>query len=287
MIKDEKIKINISYRNITHYIKLGYNPILNEMLEIKAIDLPTVSHQIIVAICEICGVQRDLKYHKYVENKKRHGFYGCKSCSRQKAALTSLEKWGCESYSLTEEYKKRVEKTNIEKYGYKTNLLNPEYQKLIKSKIKDLYGTENFWEIRERKDKKRFKMNDKIESLRSYDEIIYSEDKYDNSLLNENYYRYRTECRRLTEKNIKKLLEDWSGLDYYDGDNISENFNLEHNDSSYPTIDHKTAIYYGYINNIDPKEIAKISNLCITKRGINSLKRDMCESDFLDFLKSK
>ena len=34
MLVDEKILINISYRNITHYRKIGYYPILNKKLEI-------------------------------------------------------------------------------------------------------------------------------------------------------------------------------------------------------------------------------------------------------------
>jgi hypothetical protein len=54
----------------------------------------------------------------------------------------------------------------------------------------------------------------------------------------------------------------------------------------YPTIDHKTSIYFGFINKIDPILIGSIDNLCITKRSFNSKKRDLCENEFLKILKS-
>lgn len=34
---------------------------------------------------------------------------------------------------------------------------------------------------------------------------------------------------------------------YYDNELIKDNYNLHHNDNSYPSIDHKISIYYGLI----------------------------------------
>lgn len=281
MLKDKNIKVNISYRNITHYLKLGYKPILNQELVIETEHLPTSSHFIIQALCQICNNEISLRFHKYIENKKRHGFYSCRKCSRQKAALTSIEKYGVDNYSKTDEYKKRVEKTNIEKYGYKTNLLSPEYQSNIKNILKNKYGTENFYEInRINKDKKSgFILKENLNSIRT--EIIYSEDLYTNELITKDYLLYRNEVRRITKSNIKKLLLNWDGLDYYDNEYIMENYRFDHNDPNYPTIDHKVSVYYGFKNNILPSEIANITNLCITKRSINSKKRDIIEEDFI------
>lgn len=116
--------------------------------------------------------------------------------------------------------------------------------------------------------------------------MIESENFYKPIIDSDDYLIYRNECRRLTNSNIKKLFKDWDGLDYYDGVDISLNFDLNHNDPSYPTIDHKTSIYFGFINKIDPILIGSIENLCITKRSYNSKKRDLCENEFLNFLKS-
>jgi hypothetical protein len=282
VLKNKNVEVYISYRNITHYRKLGYNPILNESLLIKTTHLPSNSHFIIDVICQICSKESSLRYHKYIENKNRHGFYGCKSCSRQKAALTSLSKWGVDNYSKTDEFKYRVEETNLSKYGYKTNLISPEYKANIKSILKDKYGTENFYQINRNKtdkvSKNKFLLNDNINEL--VDSFEISESLYKKGIMSDDYLLYRNEVRRLTKSNLKKLYKIWNGYDYYDSEYILENYKLYHNDPGYPTIDHKISVYYGFINNIPPEEISDINNLCITKRFINSKKRDLIESEF-------
>ena len=75
-------------------------------------------------------------------------------------------------------------------------------------------------------------------------------------------------------------------IKYYKYSSLEHNFDLNHNDPLYPTIDHKTSIYFGFINKIDPINIGSIENLCITKRSFNSKKRDLCEDEFLKILKS-
>lgn len=283
MIKNKQIEVCISYRNITHYKKLGYNPILNKTIVIETSHLPTNSHIRIDVICELCGSENNLMYHKYIKNRERHNFYSCKKCSRQKAALTSIEKWGVDNYSKTDEYKKRVEETNIKKYGYKTNLISPDYIESIKNKLKNLYGSENFYEINriDRKPKKKFILKEGIENIMT--NLVNSEDLHDISYLNNDYFDYRNEVRRLSKRSIKNILKNWDGIDYYDFDYIGDNYKLDSNDPKYPTIDHKISIYYGYINNISPSEIADISNLCITKRCINSSKCSMIEEDFIRY----
>lgn len=170
MIKNEKIEVMISYRNVTHYRKLGYSPIINEKLLIETKHLPSNSHFRIDVICEICGKDSNLRYHKYIENRSRHNFYSCKSCSRQKAALTSINKWGVDNYSKTDEFKKRVESTNMSKYGYKTNLISPDYKSKIKDILIEKYGTDKFYEINRdgNTTKNRFKLIENIESLMVY-----------------------------------------------------------------------------------------------------------------------
>jgi hypothetical protein len=276
MLKHENISVSISYRNIGHFRKLGYSPIIGENLEIKTTHLSSSSHVKIIAICDFCSNEQELIYCKYMENVKRHGFYGCKKCSRQKATLTSIDRYGVDNYSKTNEYKKRVELTCLEKYGYKTNLINPEHIENNKRILLEKYNTEKFFEINRKKSmrtRKYFKLKENIIDYINSD-IYYSEDDYDLSYISEKYLTYRNECRKLTKRNIESLYESWDGYDFYDNSYIFDNFNLEHNDPNYPTIDHKISVYYGYLNGIDPSEISKISNLCFTKRSINSKKRD-------------
>jgi len=224
---NSKIKINISYRNLTHYLKLGYKAILNNDLEINIIDLPTSSHVKIDAICKLCGSINNINYCKYISNINRQGFYGCRSCSREKFRMTRIDKG----------------------FGY--------YIDKNDSKLKNAISKKN--------------------------SIIFSKsENFYKEIYNEDYLKYRNEVRKLSKLSCKLFLKSWDGKDYYDNEIISDNFNLNHNNKLYPTFDHKISIYNGYLNKIPPNEISDISNLCITKRGINSKKRD---NNYLDLEK--
>lgn len=271
MIVEDKLKINISYRNVTHYRKLGYDAIIGEELEVLPTDLSLSSHQKVTAKCEICKGEKVITYHKYIVNKNRCGFYGCKSCSRQKAIMTSRKLYGVDNYTILESSKEKIAENNIKKYGVKTTLLHKETSDKIKNTMINKYGTDKYYEIRngngKRKKLKFLNIEDKENDIK--DPSMKYKDIYD-----ESYLLYRNEVRRLSIKSSKKLLDQWNGYDFYDNEFIKENFNLTHNDVKYPTIDHKISIYYGYNNQIPPSEISNISNLCVTKRCINSSKRD-------------
>lgn len=100
------------------------------------------------------------------------------------------------------------------------------------------------------------------------------------------YEIYHKKVVNLTRINKKKVFENWNGYDYYDGQYIKNNFNLNTSDKNYPTIDHKTSVYYGFLNNISVEYICSEENLCITKRSINSTKRHLNESEYYEYLKS-
>jgi len=191
MLKYDKIKVFISYRNKTHYLKLGYFPILNEDLEIDIKHLSKASHVKIDVVCALCKVESKLMYYKYVMNVNRHGFYGCKKCSRQKAALTSIDRYGVDNYSKTDDWKIRVENTNMEKFGYKTNLISPDYKNSIKEILFEKYGTDKFWEITERSNKNKLCLIDidKIDKII----LVESEDSYKSIIDNNDYFIYRNE----------------------------------------------------------------------------------------------
>ena len=91
---------------------------------------------------------------------------------------------------------------------------------------------------------------------------------------------YRRKIRYETDLLRQKLFEDWNGYDYYDNEYIKENFTLNKNHNNYPSIDHKMSCFYGFINGLDTTIISDISNLCITKRIINSKKSQLNEDEF-------
>lgn len=140
MIKEENVDVHISYRNITHYKNLGYSVKLHDICKIKPRDLSNVSHQKITAICDKCGNERIIAYHKYLENENRCGYYGCKSCSNEKRELTSIERFGVSNYAKTDECKNRISENNITKYGVKTTLLEKNTKDKISKTIFERYG---------------------------------------------------------------------------------------------------------------------------------------------------
>jgi len=142
MIKEENVEIFINARNITYYRNKGYKNLKQKMiLNVKIVDLNRNSKTIITAVCG-CSNETKIRYEKYCHNIDRHGYYGCKKCSRKKAILTSQEKWGVDNYMQTKECKKLVEENNIKKYGVKTTLLEINTKEKIKKTIKEKYGVD-------------------------------------------------------------------------------------------------------------------------------------------------
>ena len=160
---------------------------------------------------------------------------------QDKSNKTILEKYGVVNVFMDNGIKELIKITNLEKYGY----IYPMSSDIIKNKVRKT----------------------KVERGLQSDNIS-------------DFKIYRNKVSHLTKINKKQLLENWDGLDYYDGEYIKENFKLNHLDKKYPTIDHKKSVLDSYNNGISEKEVSDISNLCITKRSINSSKGSKSEEDF-------
>ena len=101
-----------------------------------------------------------------------------------------------------------------------------------------------------------------------------------------NFELYKKRISSLIYKHKKELFNIWDGYDYYDKEYIKDNLILfKYHNKNYPTIDHKISVFYGFKNNIDFEIIGNISNLCITKRGINSTKKSKTEGEFVNKFK--
>jgi len=85
-----------------------------------------------------------------------------------------------------------------------------------------------------------------------------------------------------TKKYKKELFSNWNHKCYYT--NVKLDKNQHYNNETYPTIDHKICVFYGFNNNIDYKEIGDISNLCICSRWANRKKQIMDEDKFVKYL---
>lgn len=142
MIKEKEIEINITSRNITFYKNKGYICKNGFKLLVDIKDLNTASKTKITAICKLCQSENIISYEKYLINKNRHNYYGCRKCSRKKAYKTNKEIFGTEHPTQNEDIKKKISETNLDRYGVKTTLLEPKTLEKIKKTIKEKYGVD-------------------------------------------------------------------------------------------------------------------------------------------------
>lgn len=268
MILTKEIEIKITKSNISHYLNLGYKCELKDVILISVPDVTKGSKKLILVKCEVCGVEKNLSIYNYWNNYKTCEFYACTKCSHKKSEITNMIKYGVKYPSELEEYKLKIKNIMILKYGVD----NPMKINIFKDKMKETcmlnHGVDNPSKSSSILDKvRRTKIKIGLQCGNISDYNVYK---------NRVYY--------LTNKIRESIFENWDGYDYYDGEYIRDNFNLEYTDSMYPTIDHKISILYGYLNDITPEEICKIGNLCITKRSINSSKGESCDKEFKKLL---
>ncbi len=179
MIKNNESKTKITNRNIKYYTDKKYKCSVGDIISIDVDTMSRMSHNIVIAICVICSSENEIPFSKYNKNKERQGFYSCKKCSNTKRKITNIiyhgvenifqrsdvkennrkwmsseefkikshisikEKYGVDSYSKTDDFKKMVSKFNIdnkdsisqsrqktclEKYGYKSVLEIPNFK---------------------------------------------------------------------------------------------------------------------------------------------------------------
>ena len=207
---------------------------------------------------------------------------------KSKSKLTLLNKWGVDSYSKTDEFKKKIsmqkdkivekmKKTFLEKWGVEYVSQTDNWKSKYLSKLEEIESKKK----RTCLDRYGFENVSQVEHI--YDRIIKT--KIDNCQIIpveslSDWESYKRKVRKITNKNKTKLYENWDGVDYYDGEKIIKYLSLSHVNRNYPTIDHKISVYFGFINNISPEIIGSMDNLCLTKRYINCIKGKLIEEEF-------
>lgn len=240
--------------------------------------------------CPSCGKEINYKYKKSLLCSIRKNS-NCRECmgkniSEKKLGVPFTEEHknnlskSKKGTKLSEEHKKNIgisgtgkKRSDESKKRYSESKMgdkNPAKRQDVKNKIREsilkLYLTDLTYKDKISKSLITYFKNNP--NFISYDEL-------------EGYKKYKNKVDRLTNKNKKKLLFNWNGLDYYDNELIKDNFNLHYNNINFPTIDHKYSILYGYKNGLSTEFISSIENLCITKRKLNSEKGRNIENDFI------
>lgn len=282
MILQDKILIKINSRNFNHYKNFIENIKNNQSYEINVKNILPTSHSKLKVMCDICGSVSEKPYREYMNSFNKYNLYSCSpKCSQFKNKLTNYNLYGVYNTFQSEETKKQIKETNLKRHGVEF----PSQSSLIREKSKETslkkYGVEWASKSEDVKNKIRDTNYEKYGSFDFSSSDIAKKQRIERGQqipdeLKSEFEIYRNIVRSKTQKVKNKLLENWNGLDFYDNENISNNFDLPFYDKDYPTIDHKKSIYYGFINGISPEIIADFKNLCITKRGINASKNTKC-----------
>ena len=274
------------------------NVSIGDIAKIPIEKLATASHYEVEVTCDYCGKLLKMPYKRYTLNTKVVNKISCSNinCSNQKIKDVCQKKWGVDNPFQVDSIKEKIKETLNDKYGVDHPMFLEETKNKIKETCLERYGETSYNKTDEFK-KKTIKTNlekygaeysTKTEEGQLKRKItrIKNGNQIPDEFVDE-YRKYRLIVNRSLQRNKKVILDSWNGYDYYDGEFIKENFNLNKNDRLYPHFDHKISVAYGFKNSIDPDIIADISNICITKQWINGLKKEMNENEFKKLLNKK
>jgi hypothetical protein len=153
MIISKFSKVKKNARNHKHYIDLGYTP-ENGFFIVKVSDLTKSSRSIVTAICDYCGLEKDLEFKEYSRNISFNDKFSCSNyCASLKKKELSIIKYGVNSPSKLEDIKIKSKETNLKKYGTEYYFLTDDFKKKSKETKISKFGTENPMSLEAIKDK--------------------------------------------------------------------------------------------------------------------------------------
>jgi len=299
MIVDKEVDVKIGNLNFKYYKDLGYNfKKVGDIIKVNPIHLTKGSHSIINILCDYCGKELKVPYKRFFKTTSVVNKYACsdKDCSNQKIKDVCLIKYGVENPFQAEFVKEKSKETLKEKYGVEHPMYSESTKKKIRETCLEKYGEISYGKTKECKKKTIEKNLEKYgveyPMLLPEQQLIRKNTRISKGLqipdrFVSEYRKYRLSVNRLTYSLKDKILENWNGYDYYDGEFIRDNFNLNCHDRNYPHFDHKISVVYGFYNKINPKLIGEIDNICITKQWINGLKKGKCEKEFIKEFKKE
>ena len=177
MILTKEVEITITYNNIEHYKKLGYDVKCFDKIIVPIEHLSPQSNKKVKVKCDVCGKERKIKYQDYNKSILNGGFYAC--CSKcawdknrktymnhygvdasmkskliqEKSKQTCLKKYGTENISQSDYFKEKYKQTMLEHYGVKNAFQSEEIKKKIRQTSLEKYGYKHYRQNPEMKEK--------------------------------------------------------------------------------------------------------------------------------------
>ena len=146
MIINKFVELKISRKNIDHF-KQWYKDIkLKDIIKVDPEKLQKSSSIRLDVSCDICRVERNIKYQAYSKNInscEEYPIYTCDKCSHVKIKEYNKKKWGVEYYSQTKEYSEKFKSTMLERFGVEYALQSDELKDKMKKTNLEKFGYEN------------------------------------------------------------------------------------------------------------------------------------------------
>ena len=229
MILTKEIKLKTKgLKKQQHYIDLGY-VLSSDYIIVKVEDLLKSCCEIIEVKCDFCDKILKTTYNKYNCSISTGGYACDKFCSRKKAIISNIKKYGVENVSQIENIKKKKEDTSLKNWG--TN--HPFKSNLLKEKRKEdnleRWGVENISQIESIKEKK------KETTLKNWGvENPFQSESLKEKIKEDNLERWGvnnyTKTDEYKEKSKKTSLDKWGVNHYTKTDEYKEKskkYNLE------------------------------------------------------------
>jgi hypothetical protein len=241
MIKETEISVNINSRNIGYYTKLGYNFVINSVVNIEPMKLPICAKNRVTAICEICYSENSIQLNKYYVNKNRNNknYYSCFKCKNIEKEKTCLQKYGVKSFSQTDKFKQ------IESNKWKGIQKGSEKGKKT---MMEKYGVDSYFKTKESKNNNKIWMSSEEFKEKSKKTMLkkYGVDSYSKT---SDFKKHIMDNKEIIVKKIKQTFLLKYGVDW-----IS-----------------KTAIHKNNYQQNLIKIREKIKNTCIEKYGVENV----------------
>jgi hypothetical protein len=154
MIISKKVNLRINPSNIKRLSEY-YDDLKNgEIREISVEHLSKSSHCLVDVVCDICLKPKKISYRDYYCSFSNGGYYTCsQKCSKNKAIVTSIKKYGTDNPSKSEQVKQKIKQTFLSRYGVENISFLKETIDKIKQTYLDKYGVENISFLKETIDK--------------------------------------------------------------------------------------------------------------------------------------
>lgn len=238
--------------------------------------------------CKTCGKETTFR-----SISDGYFLFCCRDCSnKNKDNLTNrkttyINNWGVDHPLRNKEYKRKIDNIIKAKYGVDNISYHPKIQKKKEETCLKNHGVVYPTQSKEiiEKGKHTCLNNYGVEFYPQSKE--YRKDMEDRGLIIpldqlSELERYRQTVWVETSKHEEQLFKEWNGMDYYTNEKLILSGDGQH--KLYPTIDHKFAIVYCFLNGIKAKECGDIKNLCICSRSTNSSKKIKTEDQFKKYL---